>query len=126
MFSFLAILGVFASISMFIWMVADNCQLQTVISFISMIFSTAICFKLAKMDHKVNDTEYEVKKLKIRLNIKDGDMVNNSDMQDGSTDDSEDGYLEDESEVEYFGNGVNYEDYDDDITQVDPTDDVTD
>ena len=78
MFSFLAVLGVFASISMFIWMVADNCQLQTVISFISMLFSTAICFKLAKMDKKIKDNEDEIAKLKTHLGIKNGDRVNNN------------------------------------------------
>lgn len=127
MFSFLAFTGAFVSILFFCFMAASRFQDTALITaFFSILFSTIICFKLANMDHKVNDTEYEVTKLKSRLNIKDGDMVNNSDMQDGSTDDSEDGYLEDESEVEYFGNGVNYDDYDDDITQVDPTDDVTD
>lgn len=126
MFLFLAMIGLIASIFLFFAIVSGDSSETLITSFISILISTAICFKLAKMDHKVNDTEYEVTKLKSRLNIRDGDMVNNSDMQDGSTDDSEDGYLEDESEVEYFGNGVNYDDYDDDITQVDPTDDVTD
>ena len=77
MFSFVALIGLLASIILFGSMVSSNFQDSSLITaFISMLFSTILCFKLAKMDQKISDNEIEIQKLKKHLDIPNDDTSN--------------------------------------------------
>ena len=78
MFLFLAMIGLIASIFLFFAIVSGDSSETLVMSFISMLFSTVVCFKFAKMDKKIKDNEDEIAKLKTHLGIKNGDRVNNN------------------------------------------------
>ena len=75
MFSILAVIGGFACIIFLILSISDSAYLP---SFLSIIFSTILCIKLASMDKKINESEDEIAKLKTHLGIKDGDIVKNT------------------------------------------------
>ena len=83
MFTLLAIIGVLSSIILFFSMVSSNFQDSSLITaFISMLFSTILCFKLAKMDQQISDNQTEIENLKKHLDIKQEDPVMNSYLQD--------------------------------------------
>lgn len=64
MFLFLAMIGLIASIFLFFAIVSGDSSEILITSFISILISTAICFKLANMDKKIKDNENQIKILK--------------------------------------------------------------
>ena len=106
MFSFLAIIGVIASIILLGGMISSGFEDPSVnISFFSMLFSTILCFKLAKMDQKISDNEDEIYKLKTHLGLKDGDLVKESPLEEETYDDE----IE---HIDYDGDLSDFEVYD--------------
>lgn len=108
MFSFLAIIGVIASIILLGGMISTDFEDPSAItSFFSMIFSTILCFKLARMDQKISENETEISKLKTHFGIKDGDTVEVLPLEKET--------LDDEIEyVDYDGDLSDFEIYDND------------
>jgi len=104
MFLFLAMIGIIASIFLFFAIVSGDSSETLITSFISILISTAICFKLANMDKKIKDNEDEIEKLKSHLGIKNGDRVNN---------------IPDNPKIDDKNSDIEYVDYDGDISDFD-------
>lgn len=103
MFLILAMIGLIASIFLFFAIIGTS-SAELIPSFISMLISTAICFKLANMDKKIKYNEGEIAKLKTHLGIKNGDRVNN---------------IPDNPEIDDENSDIEYVDYEGDISDFD-------